>query len=49
VHFFVGQDGILPPIENRPSALEASPKAADFQSAAGYQPALQSSKEVGKD
>jgi hypothetical protein len=32
----VGQDGILPPIENRPASLGIY---ADFQSAAGYQPA----------
>jgi hypothetical protein len=44
MEIFVGQDGILPPIENRP--VEAwivfpIPRHPDFQPAAGYQPALQ--------
>jgi hypothetical protein len=39
---FVGQVGNLPPLEKRLAAELANSSKADFQSAAGYQPALQS-------
>jgi len=37
----VGQVGNLPPTESRPAAKFTNLSKADFQSAAGYQPALQ--------
>ncbi len=44
--YFVGQVGNLRPIGNRPSNNFLAKHQADYQSAAGYQPALHDQKQL---